>query len=321
MRFFLTACLAVSLSGCNGFPQLTGPTPTGSNSTVGVSGWSPYIVVHTPGNALGAYQETMPALIARGNLKGVRIGIVKGEGKNFVNEALLNMGPEGLAIIDNYYLFDPNNIEQVNPSIEQVIDDAIKWYPQVKVFQIGNELTTILPRNGPQISVEQYMAVFDKIYRHVEKNYPDIKLVTQSTFGSGDHGSIELERMVQLGLRRYPPDKVIIGLNCYSISTAVYYASVLDAQSLRGYRVWVTETGVADPSKHLEYVQTVYPVLRDYIKPDRDRFGNHRIYWYAYYAGEGEGFDGGGWGLIKNINNLNDLWKSPLYKALAGEGQ
>lgn len=313
MRFFLTACLAVSLSGCSGFPQFTGPTAVSSNSTIDVSGWSPYFVVHTPGNALGAYQETMPALIARGNLKGVRIGIIKGEGKNFVNEALLNMGLEGLAIIDNYFLFDPN--------IEQVIDDAIKWYPTVKVFQIGNELTTILPRNGPQISVEQYMVVFDKIYRHVEKNYPDIQLVAQATFGSGDYGSIELERMGQLGLHRYPPDRVIIGINCYSIATAVYYASVLDAQSFRGYRVWVTETGVADPNQQLEYVRTVYPVLRDYLRPARDRFGNYIMYWYAYYTGEGEGPDGGGWGLIKNINSLNDIWKSPLYKALAGEGQ
>lgn len=318
-KFLLSFGLMASvllMSACDHLPQLTGPSSVnssnnssnGSGNSTNLSSWSPYVVVHTPGNALEAYRQTMPALIANGNLRGVRIGIYKGEGNNFVNQGLLDMGLEGLGIIDNYYLFDPN--------IEQVMDDAIRWYPRIKVFQIGNELTTILPKSGPQISVEQYMAVFDRIYRHVERNYPDIKLVTQSTFGSGSYGSIELERMDQLGLHNYSPSRVFIGLNCYSVSSAVNYASVLDSHSFRGYQVWVTETGISDPEQQVEFVQRVYPVLVDYLRPARDRFGNPRIYWYTYYGGDS--LPDGGYGLIKNLSNPE---KSPLYRVLAGEGK
>lgn len=319
MRFLSAVGLfffVLFMSACGNLPQFVGPSPVNSNNNSGnnsggnavLNSWSPYVVVHTPGNALDAYKQTMPALMANGNLRGVRVGIVKGEGKNFVNQALLDMGLEGLGIVDNYFLFDPN--------IERVMDDIIRWYPDIKIFQIGNELTTILPKNGPQISVEEYMTAFDRIYRHVEKNYPDITLVTQSTFGSGTYGSIELARMDQLGLHNYSPSRVIIGLNCYSVSSAISYASVLDSHSFRGYRVWVTETGVADPEQQVEYVQKVYPILIDYLRPDRDRFGNPRIYWYAYYGGDGP--PDGGFGLITNLISLE---KSPLYKVLAGEGR
>ncbi len=314
MKFLSVIGLSISvliMSACSNSPQLLGPTSVNSSNNSGntnLSSWSPYVVVHTPGNTLDAYRQTMPALMEKGNLRGVRVGIIKGEGRNFVSQALLDMGLEGLGIVDNYFLFDPD--------IERVMDEVVRMYPSIKFFQIGNELTTILPKNGPQISVEEYMTVFNRIYRHVEKNYPDITLVTQSTFGSGTYGSIELARMDQLGLHNYSPSRVIIGLNCYGINSAINYAGVLDSHSFRGYRVWVTETGVADPAQQVEYVQKVYPILVDYLRPDRDHFGNPRIYWYAYYGGEG--LPDGGYGLISNLLKLD---KSPLYKILAGEGR
>jgi len=163
-----------------------------------LSAWPPYVVVHTPGNALAAYRKAIPELMASGALKGARIGIYKVDGfNNQVNQWIASVVPDVLWLLGNYYLFDPN--------IEQVIDQAVSRYPGIKYLQIGNEITTILPENGPQIPIEMYMEVLKRIYDYVQLRYPGIILVSQPTFGAGSPGSQELERMIELGLKDMLP--------------------------------------------------------------------------------------------------------------------
>ena len=310
----LTLAVFVAFSfGCNdgirrnpimpssSFEGSEGNGPTANQADLSM--WSPYIVVHTPGEATMAYQKAIPELMASGALKGVRISITKGEDKNSVNEWIASTNLDILWILDNYYLFDPN--------IEQVIDQAVAWYPGIRYLQIGNEITTILPRPGPQVSVEMYMDILRKIYTYVQIKYPGIILVTQSTFGSGNHGSLELERMVELGLREMSPNRLIVGMNIYSLQTAYNYSHVINRLGLRkdgqSYRIWVTETGASDPDEHIQYVQSVYPFLSNVIRAER-------IYWYCLYCGE-SGYEAGS-GLIKEISSPL-FWTSPLYDFLA----
>lgn len=267
-----------------------------SINKVDLSMWLPYILVHTPGEALRAYQQVIPELVASGALRGVRIGITKGEGRNFVNAWVSSAVPDTLWILDNYYLFDPN--------IERVIDQVFNWYPTIHYLQIGNETTTILPKNGPQISIEMYMDVYKRINAYIQRRYPGVALLTQSTFGSGSFGSVELERMIKLGLKEISP-KPIIAMNVYSISAANQYSYVV-SNSLRGYRIWITESGVNDPNMHISFVQQIYPVLKNALRAER-------IYWYCLYCGESG--DDSGYGLIKDIM-APMIWKSPLYGLL-----
>ena len=275
------------------------PYPNLSNQNPVPPSWSPYIVVHTPGEALSAYQRAIPELMATGALSGVRIGIIKNEGRNSVNVWIASTGLDVLWILDNYFLFESD--------IERVIDQVFALYPNIKYLQIGNEITTILPRNGPQISVETYMDVLKRIYTYVEARYSGVVLVTQSTFGSGTYGSVELEKMIELGLKSMSPGRLIVGMNVYSLSTANRYSHVISG-SLRGYRVWVTETGTTNPDEHIRYVDSVYPVLRNNLRAER-------IYWYCLYCGD-SGSDVG-FGLIKNFQGQS-FWSSPLYNLLAG---
>lgn len=286
------------------------PSPTGNGTekeeiinNTDLSMWSPYLVVHTAGEALQVYQKVIPELMASGSLKGVRIEIVKNEhnnGSNAVNQWTASMVPDVLWILNNYYLFEPN--------IEQIIDQVVTWYPGIKYLQIGNEVTTILPRNGPQITIENYMDVLKKVYVYVQKKHPQITLVTQSTFGSGNYGSLELEKMKKLGLEKMSPERLIIGMNVYSISTARQNSYVLNrilgpcSSSFNSnkkckFRVWVTESGIDDPYRHIGFMQQVYPYLRSVLRAER-------IYWYVLYEESGHklvGLDG---------------WTSPLFEIL-----
>jgi hypothetical protein len=116
-------------------------------------------------------------------------------------------------------------------------------------------------------------------------------LVSQAEFGSGTIGARELAvmatRLDSLGLS---PDHLVIAINVYSEMALSAYAGVLNT-TFQNYRIWVTETGVADPAQHISYVETTYPQLRLLLRADR-------IYWYALWAGD-SGEDSG-YSLISN---------------------
>ncbi len=105
------------------------------------------------------------------------------------------LGIDLLGLVGNEYLFAQD--------IEQHIDRIFAAYPEIRYFQIGNEVTTILPSTGPTITIDDYMIVFQRIYNHVRNHHPGrAVLLTQSTLGYGVYGPAELEAMVRLGLAR-----------------------------------------------------------------------------------------------------------------------
>lgn len=312
-RFAMLLAATLILAGC----QKRSFNPVGPGATYPeneredivqdvLANWSPYVVVHATGEAFDAYKDVLPKMVQAGTLRGVRIGTNKGEAfNNYVVDMIRGIpGIDILFIIDNYYLFDNN--------IEQVIDDAFRKYPDIRYFQIGNEITTILPRPGSQITIEEYIKKFNRIYDHVQAKYPGRAiLVTQATLGAGNYGAQELEKMYGLGLNRMSPEKVIIGINCYSPAAASQYSGVISGP-LREFRIWVTETGNTDPDLHPAYVRTAHRELRDSLRAER-------IYWYAAWAGD-TGSDEG-FGLMKQPNKFPNYLKMPLLKMLLGEWQ
>lgn len=288
-------------------PSLINDPATSSDSDLArnvQANWSPYILIHATSEATEAYRDSLSILKQRGNLIGTRVEItVGGESlNNPVIRMIGSLGIEMLGLIQNAYLFDEN--------IEQRIDQIFEAYPEIHYFQIGNEITTILPKSGPTMTIEQYMNILKRIYNHVQKNHPGrAVLLTQSTLGSGDYGARELEKMTMLGLTEMSPDKIIIGLNCYTPTAANQYTGTINGL-LRQYRVWITETGVNDPGQHISFALNGYPQLKNYLRPER-------IYWYAMWAGD-SGSDTG-FGLIRNPQSYPNYWKSDLLKILTGD--
>ena len=305
---FALITISISAIACNSTPLSPSQTdnfdPGTNNNQLAIDvihNWSPYIMIHTPGGVENAYRDAVTALIRSGNLRGVRVEIDKGGmGLNNSYVRMFNsMGIEVLGLISNYYLFDQN--------IEQDIDQIFTAYPEIHYFQIGNEVTTILPKSGLTMSIEKYMAVLNRIYYYVQQRYPGrVVLLTQSTFGSGLYGPTELGKMINLGLTEMSPEKIIVAMNNYDPLNAGQYAGILNGP-LRSYRVWITETGISDPNLHISYVKNNYPLLRNHLRAER-------IYWYALWAVDnGEDAE---YSLIKNPFSYPGYWKSPLFKIL-----
>jgi hypothetical protein len=265
------------------------------------SKWSPYVGVHIDARALDAYRDALSSLQRAGRLSGLRVEINKNHqsaGDQTIAE-LGGLGLELLGLIGNEYLFAQD--------IEHEIDGILAAYPGIRYFQIGNEVTTILPKDGPTIGIDRYMEVFRRVYTHLQSRDPErAVLVTQSTLGSGLHGPAELEAMARLGLAAMDPERVIIAVNAYDPESASQYRGLLGG-SLRRFRVWVTESGVADPALHISFVSSKYPLLRDYFRAER-------VYWYTMWGGDsGSQSD---FSLIRNPMSYPNYWKSPLFELL-----
>jgi hypothetical protein len=305
--FAFATCFLV---GCQGgqrtpsAPSDAGPTASSAADSVTpqqvAAQWSPYVGVHVDGLALPAYRDALSALQRAGRVEGARMEIHRNEAVNPVIKAVGAMGVEVLGLVSNDNLFEPD--------IERVIDRIFSAYPEIRYFQIGNEVTTILPPTGPTITIEQYAVLFNRIYEHVQSRYPGrAVLVTQSALGSGLRGPTELETLTDLALVHMDPDKVIVAINAYDPDAVSQYRGLLSG-SLRAFRVWVTESGVANPSLHATFVRDRYPLLRMYLRAER-------VYWYVLWGGD-SGSDAD-FSLIRYPSRYPDYWKSPLFGLLA----
>ena len=263
--------------------------------------WSPYIVVHADESATNGYETALKLLKSRGLIKGVRSSIEIGS--NRVTQMIKSLDIEVFGSIRNERLFDSN--------IEQMMDMYISFNPGIQIIQIGNEVSTINESAGfSNMPIEDYMKVFLKIYDYVQSKYPYLILVTQSTFGAGSYGADELRKMSELGLKpdRISPQKVIVALNVYTDSALVNYASAINRYLGGKYRIWVTETGISDPSRHISHVNSFYHRLASSL-------GAERIYWYALWGGNVP--PESGYSLIFNPGSSTPTY-SPLLKALTG---
>ncbi|HSC28150.1 MAG TPA: hypothetical protein VLD67_12800 [Vicinamibacterales bacterium] len=307
MRSALVLLVLCATAACDDGQKLSPVTPdaaggfdTGLAQEVRAS-WSPYVGVHADGDALHAYQDSLSALQRAGRLNGVRVEIHKSEPTNLVIKAIGALGIELLGLVANEYLFEPD--------IESEIDRIFSAYPEIRYFQIGNEVTTILPPTGPTITIEEYAAVFQRVYDHVQARHPGrATLLTQSSLGSGLRGPTELETLAGLALARMDPDRVIIAINAYDPHAVGQFRGLLGG-TLRTFRVWVTESGVADPTLHVPFVQEKYPLLRQFLRAER-------VYWYVMWGGDsGPDTD---FSLIKQPASYPHYWKSPLFELLTG---
>ena len=307
MKTFLPSALLIivvsSLGACGSDRTLSPISPDDVLSDPRLAGevlaqWSPYVGIHLTGEARDAYVDAVLALRAAGRLNGVRVELSPNLSPGDPTyRAISGTGVEVLGIISNQFL--------VSPNIEQEIDRIFSVFPEIRHFQIGNEVTTIVP--GPTMNIEQYMAVFRQIYDHVQSRHRGRAiLLTQSTLGSGLQGPTELEAMVNLGLTEVDPSQVIIATNMYDLDHAGQFLGLLGG-SLRRYRLWVTESGTRDPDRHMSWVRDQYPRLRNLMRAER-------VYWYVMWGGD-SGFDTD-FSLIKQPGLYPDYWKSPLFNLL-----
>jgi hypothetical protein len=304
-RLLVWVPLIFLFSSCSSDRTLSPLSPSDVLSDSSLAGdvleqWSPYVGIHLTGEALDAYRDAVLTLRAAGQLDGVRVELGRSLSPGDPTyRAISRTGVELLGLISNEHLFLPN--------IEQEIDRIFETFPEIRHFQIGNEVTTILPSTGPTLTIEQYMTIFLRIYDHVQSRHAGRAiLLTQSTAGSGVHGPTELEAMVNLGLTRVDPSHVIIAINMYDLDYAGQFVGLLGGQ-LRRFRLWVTESGTRDQSRHMTWVRDQYPRLRNLVRAER-------VYWYVMWGGDsGSDTD---FSLIKNPSLFPDYWKSPLFELL-----
>lgn len=296
------AALAVAVGGLVACDQVgripTAPSTPPTAEEVALQ-WSPYVGVHVDGGALPAYEDALLALQRVGRLNGVRMEIRQNEPSSPVIKAVGRLGLEVLGLVSNEYLFDPD--------IEGAINRIFAAYPEIRHFQIGNEVTTILPQSGPTMTIERYATVFQRVYDHVQARHPGRAiLLTQSALGSGLRGPTELETLAGLTLSRMDPDKVIVAINAYDPDNVSQYRGLLGG-ALRPFRVWVTESGMANPEGQTYFVRDKYPLLRRYLRAER-------VYWYVMWGGDaGPDTD---FSLIKSPASYPNYWKSPLLTLL-----
>ena len=298
---------SIAVTGCqSGFklspigpdsPELTDTNVIGDT----LSKWSPFVGLHADATAFEAYRDSLNLMIRAGQLRGVRVEIDRGGEalNNRVIRMVGSLGVEILGLVNNFYLTDPN--------VEQRIDEIFNAYPEIRYFQIGNEITTIDP--GPHMTVEEYIAIFNRIYQHISVRYPKRILVTYALLGSGIGGPTELQKMVNLGLANTDPSKVVIAINCYNANDINgEYLGLLNGP-LRGYRKWVTETGVNNQDQQISFVREHYPKLRNYL-------GAEAIFYYIHWGGDGIDKN---FSLIGDVRNFPNYSKSPLFKVLTGD--
>jgi hypothetical protein len=265
----LAGLLAVASGGC------ISPTAPTARWHQTVPSWSPYVVVHPNDGALRGYQEALDALASHDAVLGVRIPLFLDGSSAPTVRLAQSLGLDVVGVMDDADLGKPD--------VAQVFDQYFAAYPDVQVFQVGNEITT--RQDAAAMSFDRYLDVLQQIAAHVRAYFPGVQLVSQAEFGAGTLGGQELAQLAaRLPAMGVSPRDLIIGVNVYTDMALTADAAVL-ATALSGYRVWVTETGIADSSQELSYVSQKYPLLRTALHAER-------IYWYALWAGDSGGDSG-----------------------------
>lgn len=241
----------------------TAPSPPPAWLTL-LPQWSPFMVVQPDDAALNGYRDALSQLTARRAVAGVRIQLFADGRAGRTVSLATSLRLDVLGILDNADLSAPDP--------EAMFDRYRAAYPQVTTFQIGNEVTTSVP-----MPIDRYLDVFARIYAHAVSRYPEVTLVTQAAFGAGQIGSADVTATVERIRAFASPSRAVLALNVYTPTALMAYEATLRA-SPPPYRIWVTETGVADPTSQIAYVTQTYPRLL--------ALPAERVYWYALWAGD-----------------------------------
>ena len=166
---------------------------------------------------------------------------------------------------------------------------------------------------------EEYIPKLSKLYNYVKRRYPGDVITSAPTFGAFPGGR-ELETFIKLGLLDIETDlarrhNFIIALHAYTSNNLEDYGKVFNrySQQLSQKRVWVTETGVNDSSKHIHWVSNFYPAIINAVHPEM-------ICWYVLWAGDASGGHNQH-GLITNVENGLPLEERDLFSRLIGGRQ
>jgi hypothetical protein len=219
-----------------------------------MSAWSPNIGVHN--FSLEQQKRELEALVRSGNVECVRVGWLGNSGE--LANWLHSRGIEVLGIFENEFLRDPNVVE--------IFHSQVKRYPYIKNWEIGNEVEHFIG-----MSAQEYMWIFDKLYQ-ASRDW-GITLLSQAPFGNID-GAKFFEAMVNNGLDKYTD--IIVAIHYYGYaSEAIHRFSTQVHRLPLSVDVWVTETGIKNQSKHIGYVNEIYPDIRNALRAKK-------IFWYVF---------------------------------------
>jgi len=294
---FLGVLLAVC-AACQRNP--TSPSPiTSAPGTNAVYAWAPCVVVQSPGgDAFRVQMDAVQKLQRAGKMSWIRLNTsLDGSGAEYHRQAR----QMGLRIFSIIHMSDLESA-----GWENAFDRIYATYPS-DMWEIASEISNPDPAVNPvRLTPESYMSKFKALYSYVSTRYPGAVLTNAPPYGSGDTGPPELEKFFQLGLLDLD---VVVALNVYSNFALSRFTPVMDkyAQQLAGKRVWVTETGSANPDNQIAWVREFYPLIVNSIHPEM-------ICWYVMWGGDSAGDNG--FGLLDQVTT--QAVERPLFKALAG---
>jgi hypothetical protein len=219
-----------------------------------MSAWSPNIGVHN--FSLSQQIAYLKPLVRSGNLECVRVGWL-GDSSELATW-LHSQGIEVLGLFENEFLRDSNVVEIFHAQVQR--------YPYIKYWEIGNEVEHFIG-----MSAQEYMAIFDKIYK-ASRDW-GITLLSQAPFGNID-GAEFFKAMMNNGLDKYTD--IIVAIHYYGYaSEAIHRFSTQVHRLPFSVDVWVTETGIKDQSRHIGYVNEIYPDIRNVLRAKK-------IFWYVF---------------------------------------
>lgn len=303
IRFLLILGISVGLNaGCQLPPASPSPSSLTTPVRQNMNSWAPCVVVQSPGGTpFNVQMEAVGTLQRAGKMTWIRLNThLDGRGLQYHLEAR----KMGLKIFSIVHLEDLESAGWTT-----AFDRLYATYPS-DIWEIAGEISNGDPNvNRVTITPEYYMSRFRSLYDYVRTRYPAATLTSAPTYGTGNSGSTELEQFFKLGLLDMD---VVVALNVYSNAALSNYATVIDkyAARLAGKRIWVTETGSANPDNHVAWVQEFYPRLVNTLHPEM-------ICWYALWGGDGAEGDNG-FGLLDRVES-GQLVERSLFTALAGQ--
>jgi len=257
--------------------------------------------LHTFGFYDGLQQPDLQIMIDAGLIKWVRLGNLDVHGGQAFAQWFIDRGVQVLGIFENSYI--KRYYDDPGFDITGAFSKVISENPEVKYWSVGNETEVFIwwpDEKGNEIHMTpaQYMPIFKKVFFYACENHPDITLMNAPTLGItggadrlgdlidnlglGDlsYGIVSQEDIETYNLRKYHIPEFyrlkIIGFNFYS-----YRSDATDVFSFQlkklspKTRRWITETGIEDWSKHLEFERLIYPKMINMI-------GAEKIFWYTF---------------------------------------
>lgn len=299
----LAVLLTLSISiACNSNWQPMGPSPITNSGFSNLQAWAPCVTVHTPGRFGDSTLENQMAEVEKlqraGRISWVRFG---GDSLDyFIRSRQMGLKTFGIIALEE--------LERLG--WERAFDMKYRTHP-ADIWEIAGEISNSDPYVNPSgtTTPEIFMPKFKRLYEHVRTNYPGVVLASPPTFGSGSVGAVELERFIELGMLDMD---VIVTINVYTEHALSRYSAVFAkyGSQLSHKRVWVTETGMPDPDRQVDWVENFYPKLVNTFRPEM-------ICWYALWVGDQPGGDNP-FGLVTNLNNGQPITERTLFKMLTG---